>query len=306
MNHNCEIQNRNSKNVDNQVSLPPIQVLFNSIEKRSMPELAFSNIEYSHGNLRSSTEEQNYPAPVLLPQHHSIAYPAINSGGTSTTATPTASTVETSKTSSSAMDTQSQYGSSKKSKSASDDAKPCYKSAPIYEIINKEKDAGAQYNRPFSDFVESKSRRKQNSGRRSNLPKETVQILNTWLLNHLNNPYPTQQEKRELLIKTGLTKIQLSNWFINVRRRKIFSDYYTLVNSIPNDNANNTPVERVQNVSAYHNTLSATNNTMYDATSTCSTDYELSKRFAHAPVTRRKKLIDRLEELKKLSNPDMN
>lgn len=296
MNYNCEIQNKNSNSVDNQVSLPPIQVLFNSIEKRSMPELAFSNTEFSHEKLRSSTEEQNYSAPVLLPQHP-IAYPVLNPG-TSTTATA--------KTNTSAMNTQFQHGSMRKSESVSGDTKPCYKSAPICEIINKEKDAGTQFKRPISDFVESKSRRKQNSGRRSNLPKETVQILNTWLLNHLNNPYPTQQEKRELLIKTGLTKIQLSNWFINVRRRKIFSDYYTLVNSIPNDNVNNTTVERVQNVSAYHNTLSATNNTMYDATSTCSTDYELSKRFAHAPVTRRKKLIDRLEELKKLSNPDMN
>ena len=64
------------------------------------------------------------------------------------------------------------------------------------------------------------------TGKRSNLPKETVKILNDWLVQHLNNPYPTPAEKNELLRQTGLTKIQLSNWFINVRRRKVFTDHF--------------------------------------------------------------------------------
>ncbi|CAB4254265.1 similar to Saccharomyces cerevisiae YGL096W TOS8 Homeodomain- containing protein and putative transcription factor found associated with chromatin [Maudiozyma barnettii] len=64
------------------------------------------------------------------------------------------------------------------------------------------------------------------TGKRSNLPKETVKILNNWLVNHLNNPYPTPAEKNVLLSQTGLTKIQLSNWFINVRRRKVFTDHF--------------------------------------------------------------------------------
>lgn len=124
------------------------------------------------------------------------------------------------------------------------------------------------------------------NGRRSNLPKETVQILNTWLLDHLRNPYPTPQEKRELLIKTGLTKIQLSNWFINVRRRKIFCDYYELANR------NRTSSECTEQV---------TEEAVRAVTSSSTEEEELAKRFAQAPLTRRKKLIDRLEELKKVS-----
>lgn len=62
--------------------------------------------------------------------------------------------------------------------------------------------------------------------KRTNLAKEVVRVLNTWLLNHLDNPYPTAEEKQELLERTGLTKVQLSNWFINVRRRKVYNDAY--------------------------------------------------------------------------------
>lgn len=230
MNYHCEIQNRNNNSADNQVCLPPIQVLFNSIERRNVPKLAFANTDRSCDNMRCNTaEEQTYAAPVLLPQHP-VVYPAVNSGLEATTIATTQFLPD----STTKPETQPVL----------ENIKPCYKSAPIYEIINNETDMHAQAKRPIPEFEDAKSKKKQNSGRRSNLPKETVQVLNTWLLNHLNNPYPTQQEKRELLIKTGLTKIQLSNWFINVRRRKIFSDYYTLVNSIPSDNTNNTPMEQ--------------------------------------------------------------
>ncbi|GAV56394.1 hypothetical protein ZYGR_0BB01710 [Zygosaccharomyces rouxii] len=128
----------------------------------------------------------------------------------------------------------------------------------------------------------SKSHKGGRSGRRSNLPKETVQILNRWLLDHLGNPYPTPQEKRELLIKTGLTKIQLSNWFINVRRRKIFCDYY----------------EMAHRRSEKSQTAIVTEEAVREATRGSEED-ELAKRFAQAPLMRRKKLIDRLEELKR-------
>lgn len=56
---------------------------------------------------------------------------------------------------------------------------------------------------------------------RNNLPKETTQMLLGWLHMHLAHPYPNLFEKRQLMQITGLNQQQLSNWFINARRRKI-------------------------------------------------------------------------------------
>lgn len=56
---------------------------------------------------------------------------------------------------------------------------------------------------------------------RNNLPKETTYILLKWLNDHLSHPYPNSFEKTQLMMTTGLSQQQLSNWFINARRRKI-------------------------------------------------------------------------------------
>lgn len=56
---------------------------------------------------------------------------------------------------------------------------------------------------------------------RNNLPKETTNILLKWLNEHLHHPYPNSFEKNDLMAATGLNQQQLSNWFINARRRKI-------------------------------------------------------------------------------------
>lgn len=55
--------------------------------------------------------------------------------------------------------------------------------------------------------------------RRANLPKESVAHMKAWLFSHRNHPYPSEEEKAELIIVTGLTKIQLNDWFANARRR---------------------------------------------------------------------------------------
>jgi hypothetical protein len=40
--------------------------------------------------------------------------------------------------------------------------------------------------------------------RRGNLPKETTDKLRAWFVAHLHHPYPTEDEKQELMRQTGL------------------------------------------------------------------------------------------------------
>ncbi|CDH57984.1 predicted protein [Lichtheimia corymbifera JMRC:FSU:9682] len=54
---------------------------------------------------------------------------------------------------------------------------------------------------------------------RSNLPKPVTAILKNWLAEHKKHPYPNEDEKCQLVRQTGLARNQISNWFINARRR---------------------------------------------------------------------------------------
>ncbi|KAI8080033.1 homeobox KN domain-containing protein [Halteromyces radiatus] len=55
--------------------------------------------------------------------------------------------------------------------------------------------------------------------RRGNLPKSITCLLKEWLVRHVDHPYPTDNEKSFLQQETQLTINQISNWFINARRR---------------------------------------------------------------------------------------
>lgn len=55
--------------------------------------------------------------------------------------------------------------------------------------------------------------------RRGNLPKAVTAILRDWLSQHKKHPYPTEEEKASLAAETNLNLNQISNWFINARRR---------------------------------------------------------------------------------------
>ncbi|PRD21657.1 UNVERIFIED_CONTAM: Pknox1 [Trichonephila clavipes] len=57
--------------------------------------------------------------------------------------------------------------------------------------------------------------------KRKSLPKSAKVILFDWLRKNVNNPYPSEDEKANLVAQTGLTLIQVNNWFINSRRRAL-------------------------------------------------------------------------------------
>ena len=55
--------------------------------------------------------------------------------------------------------------------------------------------------------------------RRGNLPIQATTHLRAWLFSHRDKPYPSEEEKSELVDLTGLTLVQINNWFSNARRR---------------------------------------------------------------------------------------
>ncbi|XP_042015479.1 BEL1-like homeodomain protein 1 isoform X2 [Salvia splendens] len=51
------------------------------------------------------------------------------------------------------------------------------------------------------------------------LPERSVSVLRAWLFHHFLHPYPKDSEKVMLAKQAGLTRSQVSNWFINARVR---------------------------------------------------------------------------------------
>uniref|UniRef100_A0A183BQ72 Homeobox protein unc-62 n=1 Tax=Globodera pallida TaxID=36090 RepID=A0A183BQ72_GLOPA len=60
-------------------------------------------------------------------------------------------------------------------------------------------------------------------GHRKKVPKvfskEAISKFRAWLFNNITHPYPTEEQKKQLANETGLTILQVNNWFINARRR---------------------------------------------------------------------------------------
>uniref|UniRef100_A0A8C6VLF7 Homeobox domain-containing protein n=1 Tax=Naja naja TaxID=35670 RepID=A0A8C6VLF7_NAJNA len=57
------------------------------------------------------------------------------------------------------------------------------------------------------------------SKKRGIFPKVATNIMRAWLFQHLSHPYPSEEQKKQLAQDTGLTILQVNNWFINARRR---------------------------------------------------------------------------------------
>ncbi|XP_019575005.2 homeobox protein TGIF2LX [Rhinolophus sinicus] len=65
------------------------------------------------------------------------------------------------------------------------------------------------------------------------LPTESVKILRDWLFEHRFKAYPSEAEKRMLSEQTNLSFLQITNWFINARRR-VLPEMLQLIGDDPN------------------------------------------------------------------------
>ena len=69
---------------------------------------------------------------------------------------------------------------------------------------------GGEYGSQYQDYVRIGELGAMGGGdnkqrkRRGNLPKETTDKLRAWFMAHLQHPYPTEDEKQDLMRQTGL------------------------------------------------------------------------------------------------------
>ncbi|KAE8695183.1 BEL1-like homeodomain protein 4 [Hibiscus syriacus] len=110
------------------------------------------------------------------------------------------------------------------------------------------------------------------------LPERSVNILRAWLFEHFLHPYPSDADKHQLARQTGLSRNQVSNWFINARVRlwkPMVEEMYQQETKEGEDdnNGNNNNTERESNPNAQTSTPSTT------AAPTTTTTTPAGKRF---------------------------
>ncbi|KAH7396637.1 hypothetical protein DE146DRAFT_657288 [Phaeosphaeria sp. MPI-PUGE-AT-0046c] len=72
---------------------------------------------------------------------------------------------------------------------------------------------------PIEDDIADEERPKKGAAA-NRFPRPAVKLLKDWMLQHIDHPYPTEEEKEQLKQQTGLSISQLSNWMANTRRRQ--------------------------------------------------------------------------------------
>ncbi|KAG7568291.1 POX domain [Arabidopsis thaliana x Arabidopsis arenosa] len=88
------------------------------------------------------------------------------------------------------------------------------------------------------------------------LPEPAVAVLRAWLFDHFLHPYPTDSDKQMLATQTGLSRNQVSNWFINARVRlwkPMVEEIHTLETKAiknPDTSHNMEPSNRLNTVSS--------------------------------------------------------
>ena len=72
-----------------------------------------------------------------------------------------------------------------------------------------------------SECSTSANKKRSMKRKSASLPSKTVDYLKRWMMSpeHIAHPYPTEQEKVEIMKDTGIELKQLTNWFVNNRKR---------------------------------------------------------------------------------------
>ncbi|KAL8231388.1 hypothetical protein R6Q57_001166 [Mikania cordata] len=88
------------------------------------------------------------------------------------------------------------------------------------------------------------------------LPERSVNILRAWLFEHFLHPYPSDADKHLLARQTGLSRNQVSNWFINARVRlwkPMVEEMYQQESKEEAENHNHSPHQQVQDQDQINN-----------------------------------------------------
>uniref|UniRef100_A0A093UPH1 Putative homeobox protein Meis3-like 1 n=1 Tax=Talaromyces marneffei PM1 TaxID=1077442 RepID=A0A093UPH1_TALMA len=72
----------------------------------------------------------------------------------------------------------------------------------------------------FSNLVEKSEDAWQNQQPNKFSHERQTKPLRQWFFAHSEHPYPSEEDKQELAHETGLSRMQIQNWFINARRRQ--------------------------------------------------------------------------------------
>ena len=72
---------------------------------------------------------------------------------------------------------------------------------------------------PIEDDNQDDERPKKGAAA-ARFPRAAVKVLKDWMLQHIDHPYPTDEDKEHLKQQTGLSLGQISNWMANTRRRQ--------------------------------------------------------------------------------------
>lgn len=92
---------------------------------------------------------------------------------------------------------------------------------PVKRSYARSQSAPAKSSTRVAAVAGSSSSNSQANKKKTALSQHAVQYLKNWMLSpaHIEHPYPTEDEKVNIIKATGIDIKQLTNWFVNNRKR---------------------------------------------------------------------------------------